>query len=175
MCCYYGQCFNGECERCLLWRKRNRCCQIRDAQCSNFGKQACSCAKVMRGGLLWDRILTILCGSIREMDMKVQQSLWKRVLVASSLNFIIVESSSDENSDEDGLTSIEKHSFRPSRFWKLWWVDVWGSGIQTLIPRYNNAFRYHRVIFIVIAFLGPYSAFGLDDGKTWNRGWRYRR
>ena len=111
--------------------------------------------------------------------MKVQQIIWKKVLVASSWKLIIVESSSDESSDENVLTSIEKHSFTPvpphvTRFWKLWMVYVWGAGTQRLIPRYNDGFRYHRVIFIVIAFLGPYTAFGMDDGYTWNRGWRYR-
>ena len=90
-----------------------------------------------------------------------------------------MDSSSDESSDDDDLTSIEKYSFMHlpdyiTRFWKLWRLDVWGPGTQTLIPRYNDDFHYYRVIFIVIAFLGPYTAFGLDDGYTWNRGWRYR-
>ena len=43
-----------------------------------------------------------------------------------------------------------------------------------VIPRYNDEVHYYRVIFIVIAFLGPYTAWGLRDGYTWNLGWRYR-
>ena len=111
--------------------------------------------------------------------MKVQESLWKKVLVASTWKLAHVDSSSDESSDDDDLTSIEKCSFmllldHVTRFWKLWRVDVWGPGTQTLIRRYNDGFRYYRVIYIVIAFLGPYTAWGLEDGRTWNRGWRYR-
>ena len=46
--------------------------------------------------------------------------------------------------------------------------------VRLSIRRHNDDFRHYRVIFIAIAFLGPYTAWGLKDGHTWNRGWRYR-
>ena len=41
-------------------------------------------------------------------DMKVQESLWRQVLVASSLKLIVVGSSSDESSDEDQANNLEE-------------------------------------------------------------------
>ena len=65
------------------------------------------------------------------MDMKVQENLWEKVLVASSWTLIFFGYSSDESSDNDELTNIRKHSFMPlpdhvTPFWRLWRVDVWG-------------------------------------------------
>ena len=97
------------------------------------------------------------------MDMKVQESLWEKVLVASSWELVRLASDSDDTSDDDDWADIGKHRLRhlPSHvtpFWKLWRVDVWGPGTQTLIRRHNDDIRHYRVIFIVIAFLGPYTA-----------------
>ena len=49
-------------------------------------------------------------------------------------------------------------------------LDIWGRS-QSLVPRYNDRFRYTRVLFIVIAFLGPFSEFGVAHGSSWTRGW----
>ena len=100
-------------------------------------------------------------------------------MVASSSQLILFGYNAHDTSDIDDLASIRKHSFMPlpdhiTPFWRLSRVDVWGARTMTLIRRCNDELRYYRVLYIVIAFLGPYNAWGLRDGYAWNRGWRYR-
>ena len=171
LCRYYGEdCQTHLCGRCQMWYHRNRCCQIKNALCSNNSNTP---AFVRRPGL-WARVLDMGCGSIRELDNWVQTRLWRKILCGPAP---VVDSSSEDSESESLLHEIMRVSQRPeppgcSKLWKFWILETWGRS-QTLCPHYNDRFRYTRVLFIVIAFLGPFSEFGVAHGSSWNRGWRF--
>ena len=164
------------CQRCLMWYRRNRCFQIMDALCSNEGNKN-EGALLLHIMPLWQGVVTILRGSIQEMDMHVQVTIWQRVLCGDGQILDDNDGSSSE-SDGDDWERVKKYTAwiltrGASIFWKFWMLDVWGKDTKALIPRYNDNFKYDRIIRIIIVFLGPFSYFGLTDGYRWHRGWRF--
>ena len=162
----------GECMRCLMWRRRNRCFQMLDALCSVKSGQHKNILLNLNARKL---IITMACGSIPEMDMEVQQRrIWMRVLCGDmSIAIGLEDSESDEDVEENWSWRILPDGTTP--FIKLWMVDVMNPfTAKALIPRFNDEYRLCRIIFIVTAYLGKFSEFGVVAGHYWTRGWRYR-
>ena len=118
---------------------------------------------------LWEQMLNTLCGSIRELDLHVQQYIWQTILRGPSQNGLYPCQHCFEywmyiNQEED--------PWECSTFWQFWMMEISDlARSQNLVPRYNDYFRYTRALFIVIAFLGPFSEFGVAHGPSWTRGW----
>ena len=171
LCRYFGEDQYHHCRRCQMWNNRNQCCQITNALCSD--KSDSLLLTIIRCPGLWAIILDMRYGSIRELDNSVQERIWRRILCGPAP---IVDSSSESDPDESFLENIIRVSQSPvppgcSKLWKFWMLEIGGRS-QTLVPRYNDSFRYTRVLYIVIAFLGPFSEFCVAHGSSWNRGWR---
>ena len=169
LCRYFGQDRRYHlCERCQMWCHRNRYCQIKHALCSNS-----SMTPALRHPGLWAQMLDKLCGSILEIDLYAQQEIWRNILCGPPPDELS-ESESDELSTTtlDYIMWISQTEYPPecSKLWKFWMLDIWGRS-QSLVPRYNDRFKETRVLYIVIAFLGPFSEFGVVDGPFWTRGW----
>ena len=76
LCRYFGEHGHSHlCGRCQMWCHRNRYCQIKHALCSNS-----SMTPALRHPGLWGQMLNLLCGSIRELDLHVQQYIWQTIL-----------------------------------------------------------------------------------------------
>ena len=165
--CYFGMGSLPDgrhlCQRCLMWCRRNRCFQIRDELCSSgSGKNEGVWLLVIGHNRdVWKHVVTMLCGSIQEEDMRIQAEIWRRVLLGT----LVRHNERYMTWSVPGGVSI---------FWKFWMLDVWSRRGQALIPRYNDRCKNNRVLCIIIAFLGPFSEFGLADGYRWHRGWCYR-
>ena len=166
------------CTRCQMWNNRNRCCQIMNKLCSNNSNSNTVALRDLLASVrcpgLCSLILDMIYGSIRELDNHVQGRLWQQVLCGPAP---IVFSSSVSESDESLLGSIIRVSQRQvppgcSKLWKLWMLEI-GDRSRTLVPQHNDHFRYTRVLYLVIAFLGPFSEFWVAHGSSWNRGWRF--
>ena len=169
-CRYFGEDQYHHCKRCQMWNNRNRCCQIMNTLCSD--KSDSELLNIH--GLLRARILDMTYGSIRELDNHVQERIWRKFLCGPAP---IVDSSSESDPDESFLENIIRVSQRQvppgcSKLWKFWMLEIGGRS-QTLVPQYNDNFRYTRVLYIIIAFLGPFQQFWDAHGSSWNRGWRY--
>ena len=166
LCRYFGS--NGDhlCMRCQMWLHRNRVCQIKHALCSNSSMPPALCNPG-----LWAQMLNTLCGSIWEIDDSVQQRIWKHILCGPAPNG---QSSSESEPDTvlDYIAWTGQKEYPPecSKLWKFWMLEMWGRS-RNLVPRYNDSYRYERVLFIVIAFLGPFSEFMIGHGSSWTRGW----
>ena len=169
LCRYFGEDQYHHCGRCQMWNNRNRCCQIMNTLCSD--KSDSELLNIVRCPGLWARILDMTYGSIRELDNHVQEKIWRKFLCGPAP---IVDSSSESDPDESFLENIIRVSqwkVPPgcSKLWKFWMLEI-GDRSQTLVPHYNDRFRYTRVLYIVIAFLGPFSEFCVAHGSYWNRG-----
>ena len=156
LCLYFGEDqYHHLCECCQLWHSRNQCCHVKNALCFNNSNTPgdANLLVIVRTPVLWARVLDMNCGSIHELDNHVQVRIWKRILCGlPPSNLILLE--------------------RSGWLWKFWTLNVWGRS-QKLVPQYNDNFRYTRVLYIVIACLGPFSEFWVAHGSSWNRGWRY--
>ena len=111
---------------------------------------------------------------MHELDNYVQGRVWRKILCEPAPD---AESSSDLESESllGNVTRVSQSPVPPgcSKLWKFWMLEMWGRS-QKLVPKYNDRFTYTRVLHIVIAFLGPFSEFGVARGSFWNRGWRFR-
>ena len=172
------------CDRCLIWCRRNQCLQKRDALCSKKGGQNKNALllDIALNRALWNRIVTILCGSIPEsgIDMNVQTTIWQQVLIGSGFSRRLGPFVNMQLHPRDtrlnwcfGQIRSLNGGHDASMFIKLCMVEVWPGTAKVLIPRYNSRGPNRSIICIVIAFLEPIAEFGLVDGYTWNRGWRY--
>ena len=169
LCRYFGEDRQTHlCTRCQLWYRRNRCCQIKDALCSKSGNRPAFVC-----GPVWALVLDMGCGSIQELDNYVQGRIWQRILCGPAPD----DEWSSDSECESLLENIMRVSQSPvppgcSKLWKFWMLEIWGRS-QNLVPQYNDSFRYTRILYIVIAFLGPFSESWVAHGSSWNRGWRF--
>ena len=177
LCRYFGEDQYHHCRRCEMWNNRNRCCQIMNTLCSNNSNSNTvalpKLLDIVRCPGLFSLILDMRYGSIRELDNSVQERIWRQILCGPAP---IVDSSSDSESESflENIMRVSQSQVPPgcSKLWKFWMLEIWGRS-QNLVPQYNDSFRYTRVLYIVIAFLGPFSEFLVAHGSSWNRGWRY--
>ena len=165
LCRYFGEDrVSHLCTRCQMWCHRNRYCQIKHALCSNS-----SMTPALRHPRLWGQMLNLLCGSIRELDLHVQQYIWQTILCGPAVNGLY---EGQRLFDYWMYINQAEDPWECSKLWQFWMLDIPDlARSQNLVPRYNDHFRYTRVLFIVIAFLGPFSEFGVAHGPSWTRGW----
>ena len=169
LCRYFGEDQFHNCGRCQLWYERNRCCQIKNALGSEKGRAyniRISLLDITFSPVAWPHILDLLCGSIHDVDMNVQERIWRRILCGQ-----VPDWSSSDSDEDHWMQKRVPPGF--SKFWKLWMLEL-KEDCRALVPQHHPIYLYHRPICVVIAFLGPFSDFGLADGSRWNRGWRYR-
>ena len=153
------------CKRCRMWWTRNRCCQIKNSLCSQIG--VAGNTRIWLAA--WPRILDMVCGSIRELDIYVQERIWLRVLLGPTPEDS--DSSSSEDDDDEYCIGRTMLPGIPD-IWKLWVTEL-SQGCRALVPRHNDECVNRRPIMVILSFLGPFSDFGLADGSRWNRGWRW--
>ena len=183
LCRYFGEDKFHNCTRCQLWYKRNRCGQIKNALGSMKGEAGETRISLL--GILpievWRRILDLVCGSIHDVDMYVQNRIWRQVLCGPGLSEFLPsdESFSESEAKDDAYEYWMNKPMPPgvSKFWRFWMLEL-KEGCRALVPPNGDGggfgLVYYRIISVVIAFLGPWRDFGVADGPSWNRGSRYR-
>ena len=173
LCRYYGMDEWKVCQRCQVWYARKLCCRIMNAVCSADNVDNIIALQILSVPEIWLRILEMICGKKRDIDMEVQQEIWLRVLKGP-------EPSEDHLAP--GVHACDPRFWIPwttpphiSKLWKFWMLDL-TKGCQSLVARQCKHHRFDlRIILVIIAFLGPFSEFGLDDGIYWKRGPRAKR
>ena len=152
---------------------------MRDALCSCESRRdsATYVSKMIFQPVLWAHVLDMLCGSVYAIDEHAETRIWCRVLCGPAPFDAL------EDSDPiDYLTPLSEvmlwMSWKTppciSKLWKLWRIEIWGKGSRALI-REVAGYTYHRILYIIIRFLGPFADFHFVDGILWNRGWQYRQ
>ena len=123
--------------------------------------------------VVWPNILDLVCGSIHDLDICVQNRIWREVLCGPGIEEFLEsdesESEVDTEDDDNDYWMIKPFPPGVSDFWRFWFLDLKESCRALVTP--NGA---DGILMVVIAFLGPWRDFGVADGPSWNRGWRYR-
>ena len=172
LCRFFGEDQFHNCSRCQLWCERNRCCQIMNALGSMKGLAGDTGISLLGSLLipgLWGEILDLVCGSIHNVDMRVQNRIWREVLCGPGIEEFLEsdesESEVDTEDDDNDYWMIKPFPPGVSDFWRFWFLDL-KETCQVLVTP-NGA---DGILMVVIAFLGPWRDFGVADGARWNRG-----
>ena len=169
LCRYYGEDQWHNCSRCQLWHIRNGYCQSKNALCSERKVTNRLAMEVFCGPQIWPRVLDMVCGRARELDKAVQAEIWLRVLWGPIPRYHLARTNL--------LDALDPEFWIPwvtppgtSKLFKFWMLEL-TTGCRELKRVYINGPGLHaRILCVIIAFLPPFSEFGLDDGIRWKRG-----
>ena len=118
---------------------------------------------------VWGEILDLVCGSIHNVDMRVQNRIWREVLCGPGIEEFLEsdesESEVDTEDDDNDYWMIKPFPPGVSEFWRFLFLDLKESCQVLVTPLGADG-----ILMVVIAFLGPWRDFGVADGARWNRG-----